>query len=137
MYNLFLIKFWKTRNFWNKIGFFEILSDILDHHCICFLNISSKFYKTKVLSCKISIIHSLFWVLLRSSGNTDTHRQTDYYNPPPTLGLNIILSCIVWINSNLIRLLNTRLIIIVPPGAVIIPPRVPYHTRIKTWLQEF
>ena len=43
----------------------------LGHHCISFLIISSNFCKTLQL--------------LRSSGNT--HTRTDYYNPPPTLGL--------------------------------------------------
>ncbi len=50
----------------------------LDHHCICLLDISSKF--SKILQ------------LLRSSGNRHTHTQTDYYNPLPTLGLIIIYS---------------------------------------------
>ncbi len=48
----------------------------LDHHCISFLNISSKFCKTLQL--------------LRSSGNRHTRTQTDYYNPPPVLRLIIM-----------------------------------------------
>ena len=55
---------------------------LLGHHCISFMNISSKFCKTLQLP--------------RSSGNrhTNTHTvtdtQTDYCNPLPTLGLIII-----------------------------------------------
>ncbi len=47
--------------------------ECLENHCICLLDISSKCSNT--------------FRLLRSSGNTQTHTQTDCYNPPPTLGL--------------------------------------------------
>ncbi len=52
----------------------------LGHHCLSFLIIVLKFCKTLQL--------------LRSSGNRQTHTQTDYYNPPPMLRLINAMVCV-------------------------------------------
>ncbi len=57
----------------------------LNHHCICFLNISSKSFKTLQLLRSSGCYHLISATVRQTDTETDT--QTDYYNPPPTLGL--------------------------------------------------
>ncbi len=67
--------------------------EFLGHHCIRFLDISSKFSKT--------------FQLLRSSGNTHTDTQSDYYNPPPTLGLIMIWYMLIVVLTNYVTVYTT------------------------------